>query len=131
MRVVSLGSSSSGNALLVEAGPERRTKILIDAALHMLGGDCGILNREGIVEQIHILAMCLHDEQRSQLSFPKDADRSSILLIGDKKAGKSVFCDRLLGASVTKCSPSVSTSDVGSSHNIVTIVVVRWSSERK
>jgi phosphoribosyl 1,2-cyclic phosphodiesterase len=31
MRVVSLGSGSSGNALLVEAGPNRRTKILVDA----------------------------------------------------------------------------------------------------
>ncbi|HYX48967.1 MAG TPA: MBL fold metallo-hydrolase, partial [Ktedonobacteraceae bacterium] len=31
MRVVSLGSGSSGNALLVEAGPSGRTKILVDA----------------------------------------------------------------------------------------------------
>jgi phosphoribosyl 1,2-cyclic phosphodiesterase len=31
MRVVSLGSGSSGNALLVEAGPNRRTKLLVDA----------------------------------------------------------------------------------------------------
>ncbi len=31
MRVVSLGSSSSGNAFLVEAGPNRRTKLLVDA----------------------------------------------------------------------------------------------------
>ncbi len=33
MRVVSLGSGSSGNALLVEAGPQGRTKLLIDAGL--------------------------------------------------------------------------------------------------
>jgi len=31
MRVISLGSGSSGNSLLVEAGPQGRTKILIDA----------------------------------------------------------------------------------------------------
>jgi phosphoribosyl 1,2-cyclic phosphodiesterase len=31
MRVVSLGSGSSGNALLIEAGPQGRTSILIDA----------------------------------------------------------------------------------------------------
>ena len=31
MRVVSLGSGSSGNALLVEAGPKGRTKLLVDA----------------------------------------------------------------------------------------------------
>ena len=31
MRVVSLGSSSSGNAFLVEAGPRGRTKLLVDA----------------------------------------------------------------------------------------------------
>ena len=31
MRVTSLGSGSSGNALLIEAGPQRRTKLLIDA----------------------------------------------------------------------------------------------------
>jgi phosphoribosyl 1,2-cyclic phosphodiesterase len=34
MRVVSLASGSSGNALLVEAGPERRTKLLVDAGLN-------------------------------------------------------------------------------------------------
>jgi len=33
MRAVSLGSGSSGNALLIEAGPQRRTKLLIDAGL--------------------------------------------------------------------------------------------------
>ncbi len=31
MRVTSLGSGSSGNALLVEAGPQGRTKLLVDA----------------------------------------------------------------------------------------------------
>src|ERR1700680_169216 len=31
MRVISLGSGSSGNALLIEAGPRGRTKVLIDA----------------------------------------------------------------------------------------------------
>ncbi len=34
MRVVSLGSGSSGNALLVEAGPQGRTKILVDAGFN-------------------------------------------------------------------------------------------------
>jgi phosphoribosyl 1,2-cyclic phosphodiesterase len=34
MRVVSLGSGSSGNAFLVEAGPQGRTKVLIDAGLN-------------------------------------------------------------------------------------------------
>lgn len=33
MRVISLGSGSSGNTLLVEAGPQGRTKILVDAGL--------------------------------------------------------------------------------------------------
>ena len=31
MRVVSLGSGSSGNSLLIEAGPQGRTKLLVDA----------------------------------------------------------------------------------------------------
>jgi phosphoribosyl 1,2-cyclic phosphodiesterase len=34
MRVTSLGSSSSGNALLVEAGPRGRTKLLVDAGFN-------------------------------------------------------------------------------------------------
>jgi phosphoribosyl 1,2-cyclic phosphodiesterase len=34
MRVVSLASGSSGNALLVEAGPKRRTKLLVDAGIN-------------------------------------------------------------------------------------------------
>ena len=33
MRVVSLGSGSSGNALFVEAGPQGRTCLLVDAGL--------------------------------------------------------------------------------------------------
>ena len=33
MRVISLASGSSGNVLLVEAGPQRRTKLLVDAGL--------------------------------------------------------------------------------------------------
>jgi len=33
MRVVSLASGSTGNALLIEAGPQARTKLLIDAGL--------------------------------------------------------------------------------------------------
>ena len=33
MRVTSLGSGSSGNALLVEAGPLGRTKLLVDAGI--------------------------------------------------------------------------------------------------
>src|SRR6266702_2709068 len=33
MRVTSLASGSSGNALLVEAGPGRRTRLLVDAGL--------------------------------------------------------------------------------------------------
>jgi phosphoribosyl 1,2-cyclic phosphodiesterase len=33
MRVTSLGSGSTGNALLVEAGPRRRTRLLVDAGL--------------------------------------------------------------------------------------------------
>ncbi len=33
MRVVSLGSGSSGNALLIEAGPQGRTRLLVDAGL--------------------------------------------------------------------------------------------------
>lgn len=33
MRVVSLGSGSSGNSVLVEAGPDRRTKLLVDAGV--------------------------------------------------------------------------------------------------
>ena len=34
MRVISLGSGSSGNALLVEAGPRGRTKLLVDAGFN-------------------------------------------------------------------------------------------------
>ena len=43
MRVVSLGSGSSGNALLVEAGPKGRTKILVDAGF----------NGRTLIERLH------------------------------------------------------------------------------
>jgi len=34
MRITSLASGSTGNALLIEAGPKRRTKVLVDAGLN-------------------------------------------------------------------------------------------------
>jgi phosphoribosyl 1,2-cyclic phosphodiesterase len=34
MRIISLASGSTGNALLVEAGPQRRTKVLVDAGIN-------------------------------------------------------------------------------------------------
>src|SRR6266516_4740363 len=37
MRVTSLGSGSTGNAFLVEAGPRRRTRLLVDAGLSSHG----------------------------------------------------------------------------------------------
>jgi phosphoribosyl 1,2-cyclic phosphodiesterase len=84
MRVVSLGSGSSGNALLVEAGPAGRTKLLVDA------GFTGRILRERLrsagvsLSQIQGV-LITHEHVDHILGLPTLMKRSSIPVVADPR----------------------------------------------
>lgn len=84
MRVVSLGSGSSGNALLVEAGPLRRTKILVDAGLSM----------RVLTERLHAVGVhpsqlqaivITHEHSDHVIGLPMLLKRNEISLVADSR----------------------------------------------
>ncbi|WP_052890882.1 MBL fold metallo-hydrolase [Thermogemmatispora carboxidivorans] len=82
MRVVSLGSGSSGNALLIEAGPNGRTRLLIDAGLPCRT----LINRLHLagVSPAQILAVLLtHEHDDHTLALPTLLRRYDPLVIAD------------------------------------------------
>lgn len=90
MRVVSLGSGSSGNALLVEAGPGGRTRLLIDAGfpgrilagrLAKAGDAPGRLDRPGRLSGILIT----HEHSDHILGLPFLMKRAATPLIADER----------------------------------------------
>jgi phosphoribosyl 1,2-cyclic phosphodiesterase len=89
MRVVSLGSSSSGNALLVEAGPEGRTKILIDAGLN--GRTITErLRRVGISPAQLTAILLTHEHSDHVQGVPLLLKRYAVPLIADLRTFKAI-----------------------------------------
>src|SRR6516162_6562898 len=84
MRVVSLGSGSSGNALLVEAGPNGRTKLLVDA-----GFTCRILRERlrsaGITLSQIQGVLITHEHVDHILGLPPLIKRYAIPVIADPR----------------------------------------------
>jgi len=97
MRVVSLGSGSSGNALLVEAGPQGRTKLLIDAGLS------GSLIHERL-RKLHIhpaqlqSILVTHEHSDHVLGIPLLMKRYGIPVIADARTCTAIE-DGLLSGS--------------------------------
>ncbi len=98
MRVVSLGSGSSGNALLVEAGPNGRTKLLVDA------GFTGRVLRERLrsvgvaLSQIQG-ALITHEHADHILGLPSFMKRHTIPVVADPRtlaAIEEIFTDGIL-----------------------------------
>nr|BBH93760.1 MBL fold metallo-hydrolase [Thermogemmatispora argillosa] len=82
MRVISLGSGSSGNALLIEAGPAGRTRLLVDAGLPCRT----LINRLHLVgvSPAQILAVLLtHEHDDHTLALPTLLKRYDPLVIAD------------------------------------------------
>ncbi len=80
MRVTSLGSGSSGNSLLVEAGPQRRTKILIDAGLS--GKQLALrLEGAGVSPQDVAAVLVTHEHSDHILALPTLVKRYSTRLL--------------------------------------------------
>ena len=89
MRVVSLGSGSSGNALLVEAGPKGRTKILVDAGF----------NGRTLIERLRGAAispkqlqgiLITHEHTDHILALPTLVKRFGIPLIADPRTVQAI-----------------------------------------
>jgi phosphoribosyl 1,2-cyclic phosphodiesterase len=97
MRVVSLGSGSSGNALLVEAGPHGRTKLLIDAGLN------GNLLRERL-RRVGVQASQLqgvlvtHEHSDHVIGLPSLMKRYAIPVIADPRTYKALEDSLISGA---------------------------------
>src|SRR5258708_12179289 len=96
MRVVSLGSSSSGNAFLVEAGPKGRTKLLVDAGLCVLT----VLRSEEHTSELqspdHLVCRLLLEKKKNHNKY-KFLDKFANLLLTTKK--RAIYLERL------KCVP--------------------------
>ncbi len=84
MRVISLGSSSSGNAFLIEAGPQGRTKILVDA-----GFPTNILSQRlrmtGVFPAQLQGVLITHEHSDHILGLPTLMKRYAIPVIGDPR----------------------------------------------
>lgn len=89
MRVISLGSGSSGNALLVEAGPKGRTKILVDAGF----------NGRTLIERLRGAAispkqlqgiLITHEHTDHILALPTLVKRFGIPLIADPRTVQAI-----------------------------------------
>ncbi|MBV9710980.1 MAG: MBL fold metallo-hydrolase [Ktedonobacteraceae bacterium] len=97
MRVVSLGSGSSGNALLVEAGPQGRTKLLVDAGL---SGSLihERLRRLGVHPAQLQGILVTHEHSDHALSLPLLMKRYSIPIIADARTCKAIEDSLLMGS---------------------------------
>ncbi len=89
MRVVSLGSGSSGNALFVEAGPQGRTKLLVDAGLtgRVLTDRLRKLNVSPSDLQGVLLT---HEHSDHTISVPTLTKRYGVPAIADPRTYKAV-----------------------------------------
>ncbi len=97
MRVVSLGSGSSGNALLVEAGPQGRTKLLVDAGL---GGNVlrERLRRVGVQAAQLQGALVTHEHSDHVIGLPSLMKRHAIPVIADLRTYKALEDGLISGA---------------------------------
>jgi phosphoribosyl 1,2-cyclic phosphodiesterase len=95
MRVTSLGSSSSGNALLIEAGPQRRTKLLVDAGFtgRVLAER---LQRVGVAPAQLQGVLVTHEHSDHILGLPTLAKRYVVPILADARtlaAIEQIFAD--------------------------------------
>ncbi|HEV2654326.1 MAG TPA: MBL fold metallo-hydrolase [Ktedonobacteraceae bacterium] len=97
MRVVSLGSGSSGNALLVEAGPQGRTKLLVDAGL---GGNVlrERLRRVGVQAAQLQGTLVTHEHSDHVIGLPSLMKRHAIPVIADPRTYKALEAGLISGA---------------------------------
>ncbi len=97
MRVISLGSGSSGNALLVEAGPQGRTRLLVDAGF---GGRDLVdrLRRVGVTPAQISGILLTHEHSDHILGIPFLQKRYSVPLIANDltlAAAETVLAEKL------------------------------------
>lgn len=97
MRVISLGSGSSGNALLVEAGPQGRTRLLVDAGFG--GRDLADrLRRVGVTPAQISGILLTHEHSDHILGIPFLQKRYSVPLIANDLtlvAAEAVLAEKL------------------------------------
>jgi phosphoribosyl 1,2-cyclic phosphodiesterase len=117
MRVVSLGSGSSGNALLVEAGPQGRTKLLVDAGLS--GSLLHERLRKVTVHPAQLQGILVtHEHSDHVLGLPLLMKRYAIPVIADARTCKAIE-DGLLSGSWRTDSGTLVTTPSDNVHRVV------------
>jgi len=96
MRVVSLGSGSSGNAQLVEAGPKGRTRLLVDAGLsgRILTER---LSKVGVHPAQLQGVLLTHEHSDHVIGLPALSKRYGIPVIADSRTSNAVEESSLCG----------------------------------
>ena len=89
MRVISLGSGSSGNALLVEAGPQGRTKVLVDAGLSGRKLQERLLLAGASPAQLRAV-LITHEHSDHILAIPYLLKRSSMSVMADPRTLEAI-----------------------------------------
>lgn len=89
MRVVSLGSGSSGNALLLEAGPLRRTKLLIDAGLSTRTITERLL-KVGVQPAQLSAVLLTHEHSDHTIGLPTLLKRYALPLVADARTYREI-----------------------------------------
>ncbi|GLV58610.1 hypothetical protein KDH_54400 [Dictyobacter sp. S3.2.2.5] len=89
MRVVSLGSGSSGNALLVEAGPQGRTKLLLDAGLSTRTLATRLSSVGVSLSQIQAI-LITHEHSDHVLALPQLINRYALPVVANSKTLRAV-----------------------------------------
>ncbi len=84
MRVVSLGSGSTGNALLIEAGPQRRTRLLIDAGLSLRTITARLLSVGASPAQLQAI-LITHEHSDHVLGIPTLTKRFAVPIITEPR----------------------------------------------
>ncbi len=96
MRVVSLGNGSSGNALFVEAGPQGRTRILVDAGL-----SCRLITERLRIIGVHPSqlqgVLLTHEHSDHVQGLPLLMKRYSFPIVADPRTYQAVHNSLLSG----------------------------------
>ena len=89
MRVVSLGSGSSGNALFVEAGPQGRTRLLVDAGLSVRTIEQRLLTISIAPSQLSGI-LVTHEHSDHVLGIPMVMKRYAVPIIADARTLEAI-----------------------------------------
>jgi phosphoribosyl 1,2-cyclic phosphodiesterase len=128
MRVISLGSGSSGNSLLIEAGPRGRTKLLVDAGF----ADRTLIQRlcqAGVSPAQLQSVLVTHEHTDHILGLPMLMKRHAVPVVADGRtleAIEQIFASEAWQtelAAIDQCADTLPQSKAGMEEQLRTLAV--------